>query len=247
MNLLEALEPSLPARIAIVGGGGKTTTLIQLSQQLSGFVWASTTTHLGTDQLDFADRHFIVNTVDAESINTWLEQRVSLLTGDFTQDERVKGPNIAIMEQIYQAASKHAVSLVVEADGARSCPIKAPGINEPAIPTWADMVIVVVGLSAIGKPFNQSTVHRVEPFAAITGLQVGDAITLESIEHLLVHPQGGLKNCPPFAKKIALLNQTDNLEMVKQAGKMAPNLLSAGYDHVLIGTFKYAPENWLRF
>jgi hypothetical protein len=26
MNLLEALEPNLPARIAIVGGGGKTTT-----------------------------------------------------------------------------------------------------------------------------------------------------------------------------------------------------------------------------
>ncbi len=238
MNLADALEPEMPARIAIIGAGGKTTALFQLAQQLPGLVWVSTTTHLGTDQLEGADKHFIVHTVSSESIAEWLKQKSTLLTGDFTPDERVKGPDSAVLEQIFLAAQQKNVSLVVEADGSRSRPLKAPGENEPATPIWAEQVITVVGLSVLGKPFSEATVHRVEPFKRITGLQEGDLITLESIVRLLEHPQGGLKNSPAGARKVALLNQADTAELRDQAARVIPNLLAAGYERVLVASLK---------
>jgi len=242
MNLVEALEPHLPARIAIVGGGGKTTTLFQLAHLLPGLVWVSTTTHLGTDQLNGADRHFIVHEVNSDSVDQWLKQKSTLLTGVFTPDDRVKGPNSEVLEQIFSAAQRERVSLVVEADGSRSRPLKAPGENEPAIPIWAELVLTVVGLSVLGKPFSEATVHRFEPFNRITGMQEGEPITLESIVRLLAHPQGGLKNCPAGARKVALLNQADTSELRSRVAAIVPDLLAAGYERVLIGALRNDPD-----
>jgi molybdenum cofactor cytidylyltransferase len=238
MNLVEALEPALPARIAIVGGGGKTTTLFQLAQQLPGRVWVSTTTHLGTDQLNGADKHFIVHEVNPDSIAQWLKQKSTLLTGDFTADERVRGPDAEVLAQLYEAAKQTQISLVVEADGSRSRPLKAPGENEPATPAWAEMVITVVGLSVLGSPFSEATVHRVEPFKRLTGMHEGEPISLDSILRLLIHPLGGLKNSPTQARKIILFNQADTAELCDQVTAIAPALLAGGYERVLVGALK---------
>jgi probable selenium-dependent hydroxylase accessory protein YqeC len=242
MNLYEALNPKLPARIAIIGGGGKTTALFQLARQIPGKVWVSTTTHLGTDQLEYADKHYVVHSVDDCAIPQWLEQKSTLLTGDFTPDDRVKGPGKEIMDQIKRAADKYNVSLVIEADGSRSRPLKAPGENEPATPDWAEMVITVAGLSVLGQVFSESTVHRVEPFAQITGLQIGDIITIESIAQLFASPLGGLKNSPAKAVKAALFNQEDTSELIRQVVGIVPQLLAAGYDCVLVGALQKAPH-----
>jgi len=242
MNLAEAIHPQLPARIAIVGGGGKTSALFQLVRQLPGPVWATTTTHLGTDQLDFSDQHFIVRQVEEDEIKQWLKQKVTLLTGEFTPDDRIRGPEVKVLEKIHQAAVIRAVSLVVEADGSRSRPLKTPGANEPATPDWAEMVITVAGLSALGQPFSEVTVHRMEPFSQITGLQVGQTITFESIIQLLADPQGGLKNCPKGATRVALLNQADTPVLSEQAAAKAPELLAGGYDQVVISSLKFAPD-----
>jgi probable selenium-dependent hydroxylase accessory protein YqeC len=247
MNLVDALTPKLPARIAIVGGGGKTTTLFQLARQLPGFTWTSTTTHLGTDQLNYADKHFVVRSVDADNIEKWLEQKSTLLTGEFTEDDRVKGPDDALLARIYQAAEAKKVSLIVEADGSRSRPLKAPGMNEPAIPLWAEMVITIAGLSVLGQDFSEATVHRVEPFKQITGMSEGQPITLESIVRLLASPLGGLKNSPTGAVKVALLNQADTKELRQQAASYTPALLAAGYGLVLIGSLKNAPNELICF
>jgi probable selenium-dependent hydroxylase accessory protein YqeC len=242
MRLFEAINPKLPARIAIVGGGGKTTTLFQLARQLPGKVWVSTTTHLGTDQLTETDRHFIVHEVTEESINDWLQQKTTLLTGDFTEDDRVKGPSAEVMAQIKKAADERGISLLIEADGSKSRPLKAPGENEPATPTWAETVITIVGSSVLGKKFDDSTVHRVDPYISITGSRMGDEITLDTVLQVLCSPVGGLKNSPAAAQKVALFNQADTEEMRKKIGERASELLAAGYDKVVIGALKHAPD-----
>lgn len=247
MNLVNALQPELPARIAIVGGGGKTTALFQLAQQLPGLVWVSTTTHLGTDQLNYADKHCIVHTVDEEAAAGWLQQKVTLLTGEFAPDDRVKGPGEDLLTQILLKAEEKRVSLVIEADGSRSRPLKAPGPNEPATPAWATMVITVVGLSVLGQTFSEASVHRVEPFKQITGLHEGQIITLESVVALLASPHGGLKNSPQKAARVALLNQADTRELRELAAETAPDLLAAGYDIVLIGSLKNAADELICF
>lgn len=242
MRLYEAIDPKLPARIAIVGGGGKTTTLFELARQLPGKVWVSTTTHLGTDQLMETDKHFIVHEVTEDSINDWLQQKTTLLTGDFTEDDRVKGPSAELMAQIKKAADERGISLLIEADGSKSRPLKAPGENEPATPAWAETVITIVGSSVLGKIFDDSTVHRVDPYMKITGSKPGDVITLENVIQVLSSPVGGFKNSPASAHKVALFNQADTEEMRKMIGERAFELLAAGYDKVVIGALKKCPD-----
>jgi probable selenium-dependent hydroxylase accessory protein YqeC len=245
MNLAEALHLELPTTVAITGGGGKTTTLRTLGEQLSGKVWESTTTHLGTDQLDIAEHHFRVEEVNQSTVAAWLQYRTCLLTGDFTPDDRVHGPTETQMTAIYQAACEHRVSLVLEADGSRSRPLKAPGINEPATPAWSRVVITVVGLSVLGSPFGEETVHRVQPYAEITGSVLGDPITLTQIVKLLVSPQGGLKNNPPASRKIVLFNQADTEQLRGEVRECVAPLLEGGFDQVLIGSYRYLPQRWL--
>jgi probable selenium-dependent hydroxylase accessory protein YqeC len=247
MNLVQAIQPTLPARIAIVGGGGKTTTLFQLARQLPGLVWATTTTHLGTDQLDNTDQHFIISEPAEIDLPRLKAKRSTLITGLFTLDDRVRGPEADVMAELVTLADREGISLVVEADGARSHPVKAPADHEPAIPAWANTVIVVVGLSALGKPATSDWIHRLERFEALTGLQEGAIITMKSITDLLVNPLGGLKGIPSGVRKVALLNQADTDLVTRQSVSSTKELLAGGFDSVVVGSLKFAPDDLQKF
>lgn len=243
MNLVEAIPPTLPARIAIVGGGGKTTTLFMLARQIPGLVWVTTTTHLGTDQLDHTAQHFTIGEPGEIDVPRLISKRTTLITGLFTPDDRVKGPEPEVMDEIVRIADHEKISLVVEADGARSHPIKAPAEHEPVIPGWAECVIVVVGLSVLGKPLTSDWVHRPERFEMLTGLQQGEAITMECITAMLVSPQGGLKGIPLNASRIALLNQADDENTGLLAASAVGKILAGGFDRVVIGSLKNFPDS----
>jgi molybdenum cofactor cytidylyltransferase len=77
------------------------------------------------------------------------------------------------------------IPLLVEADGSRMRPLKTPGEHEPAIPAFANQVVVVAGLAALGKPLTPDWVHRPDRFAALTGLEIGQAITSEAVARAL--------------------------------------------------------------
>jgi molybdenum cofactor cytidylyltransferase len=247
MNLIEALQPKIPTRIAIVGGGGKTTTLFQIGRQIEGLAWLTTTTHLGTDQLEMADKHFIFNSPEEIDLRQLKAQKVSLITGPFTPDKRVRGPSPEVLAKVVQLSEVERTSVIVEADGARSRPAKAPAQHEPSIPEWAEVVIVAVGLSALGKPLSSEWVHRKEQFAAITGMQENQLITIESLAEMLVHPSGGLKGIPTSAQKIVLFNQADTSAICNSAKKVVQQLLTGGYDKVIIGGLTTNPQGLAYF
>lgn len=243
MNLAEAIQPTLPARIAIVGGGGKTTAMFMLARQLPGLVWTTTTTHLGTDQLDLTDQHFIISGPEEIDIPRLKSKRTTLITGLFTPDDRVKGPEPDVLNEIVRVADREAISLVVEADGARSHPVKAPAEHEPVIPAWTQIVIVVVGLSVLEKPLSSEWVHRAERFEALTGLQQGQPVSMDSLATMLVSPMGGLKGIPKDARRIALLNQADNERTSQMAALMEKTILNGGFETVVIGSLKNSPDS----
>ena len=242
MNLIDAIQPDLPAQIAIVGAGGKTTALFQLARQVEGLAWVTTTTHLGTFQADLADRHFVVNSIKEVIPNQFKKQKVTLITGPLTVDHRVGHPAPEILDELHQSAEREKISLFIEADGSRSLPVKAPAEHEPAIPAWVHHVITVVGLSALGKPLNHHWVYRPEHFLGITKLKEDDLITIECLGDLLIHPDGGLKDIPSQVQKVALLNQADTAEIQAQARSIVPKLLEGGYDKVIIGSLSLAPQ-----
>ncbi|MCC6148467.1 MAG: putative selenium-dependent hydroxylase accessory protein YqeC, partial [Anaerolineaceae bacterium] len=109
---------------------------------------------------------------------------------------------------------------------------KAPAKFEPAIPPWVDMVVNVVGLSGLGKPFSAETVHRHEEFASLSGLSMLNPITPEALTKVLSHGEGGLKNIPSRARKVIVLNQADTQEINVIEGMAAQ--LKEVYDAVLI-------------
>ncbi|MCW1969795.1 MAG: selenium cofactor biosynthesis protein YqeC, partial [Anaerolineae bacterium] len=88
---------------------------------------------------------------------------------------------------------------VVEADGARGSLIKAPAAHEPMIPACTERVFVVASQAAIGQPLGANIAHRPELISQLTGLNIGDIITVQALNTLLAHPLGGRKGVPPNA------------------------------------------------
>ena len=242
MQLLRALRLSQTSCIAIVGAGGKTTALFQIARQFTGPVIVTATTHFGEWQIPLADQHII-----ASSPNKLAGLRfdgVTLVTGLLGQDNRTDSVSQDILFWLRAEAKKLNIPLLIEADGARQKPLKAPAAHEPAIPSFVDSVLVVTGLSGLGKPLTDETVHRAETFAKLSGLKINEAITSDSLIHALIHPNGGLKNIPAQARKIVLLNQADTPELQSIGGKMA-NALLGKFNSVIVGTLE--PSNLQTF
>jgi molybdenum cofactor cytidylyltransferase len=161
-------------RLALAGGGGKSTALFQLARQLPPPVLVTASTHLAISQLAQADRHFkILSSEDLLVPGDQLFDGVILVTGPDDGAGRTLGLSEDLLDMLHHLAAARGVPLLVEADGSRRLPLKAPAEHEPAIPAFANLAVVVVGLSGLGKPLDQASVHRPERFAALSELEMG--------------------------------------------------------------------------
>jgi molybdenum cofactor cytidylyltransferase len=239
IKLVDAIRLDRKTRLAIVGGGGKTTAMFRLARQFVSPVIVTTTTHLGIEQGALADVHFALKD-DApfpELEKAIRENQVVLITGEPHDDERLGSIPDHILTQLKVFVDEQGLPLIIEADGSRKLPIKAPSEKEPVIPEWINAVLVVVGLSSVGTPSSEETIHRFVHFSKITGIKPGEAISFEHIEKMLVHQMGGLKRVPKGARRIALLNQADCVEITERAIVSANRLVGA-YDAALVASLK---------
>ncbi len=233
MNLRKGLRLPDEVSVALVGAGGKTTALFQIARQFRSPVVVTTSAHLGDWQVAAADRHLIVTRPEDVSGFAGQIEGVTLFTGPASGDQRFQGLGLDTLNALYEQANWLHFPLLIEADGSRQHPIKAPAAHEPIIPVWVDHVVVIAGLSGLGKPLNEQTVHRPEQFAALSGLKPGEVVTAERLARVLAHPQGGLKNIPEGARKSLLLNQADQPDRVAAGRQMAVQLANA-FDRVLM-------------
>ncbi len=234
LTLAKALRLSSPCCVAFVGAGGKTTAMSQLAKELAPPVIVTATTHLGGWQTSLADQHLITERADDFANQNW--HGVTLVTGP-SLDERTKPVSGNVLSWLRAETQKAGLSLLIEADGARQKPLKAPAEHEPPIPDFTDVVVVVAGLSALGQPLAEEFVHRSERFSRLSGLKMGEKISSDVIARVLTHPEGGLKNIPKNARRVALLNQADTPESQSQARGIIRSLLSA-FDAVIVASLK---------
>ena len=68
--------------------------------------------------------------------------------------------------------------VLVEADGSAQQPLKAHAPHEPVIPLDANQTICVIGASGFGRPIEES-VHRPELFARLARANLRDEVTAE--------------------------------------------------------------------
>ncbi len=243
MKLNQALRLTRDTRLALVGAGGKTTALFQAARQMAAElgdlpVLVSASTHLGSWQLEQADQHFIIQKKgQISSLETELSSGCLLFTGPAADDNRVAGLAEDSLAELAEIATRQRLPLLVEADGSRQRPLKAPAEHEPAIPEWANLVVVAAGLTGLGQPLEHLWVHRPEQFGKLAELAPGQTITDKHLARVLTSPQGGLKNIPPGARRVALLNQADSPELQARGQQLARLTLPA-YDAVLISALQ---------
>ena len=229
LTLSRAFRLEKPSSVAFTGAGGKTTAIFRLARELDSPVLVTTTTHLGSEQARLADNHIICTSND---FRTDLISGVTLVTGPKI-GERWSAPSPTILEWLREFGIINKIHLLIEADGARMKPLKAPGTHEPAIQSSVDVVVVVAGMSALGKPLSDEYVHRPRIYSRISGLALGEPITVESLQTVLCSPYGGLKNIPPNARRLALITQADTPEHQARARTLALNLSYAYHSAII--------------
>jgi len=208
--------------ISLVGAGGKSSLMLALAGELAlagQRVIATTTTRIWRSE----SRHLLVEP-DPERMAERLKGLVS--PGEWLTlaqaEEEVRGgiklvgpPPEAIDEAWLSGAAEY---VIVEADGSRRLPLKAPRPHEPVIPAETTIVIGLVGLSALGQPLDEEHVCGADLFAGLTGCRPGELVGPGEVVKLVLHPEGLFKNAPEEARRILFLNQADE-EGASQAGQ----------------------------
>lgn len=219
-TLPQAFDIQPKSLVAIVGGGGKTSLLFALGQSLPGPTVLTTTTRIFAAQMKLATAVCFAN--DLSQLGAHLATHGSCLIVGETQGDKALGVAATLPADLLTRPDVDAV--LVEADGSRMRPTKAPADHEPVLPAATTHLIPVIGIDALAGPIA-TVAHRPERVAALTGLAVGDVLTETAVATLLTHPLGGAKHKPPSAKLIPLINKVETDEQLAQARRIATTIL----------------------
>lgn len=230
MLIKDALRIGRGDVITLVGGGGKTTVLFQLAAELTAVgltVVTTMTTKIFVGQMERAPAHLLLENEAAllERLPAALSQhRHVLIGGRIGADrEKVEGVPPELVDRI--AAERLADVVIVEADGSRRLPFKAPAEHEPVVPASTTVLAPLVGLDVLGQPLDAAHVHRPEIIAALAGAVPGEPITSGLVARVLAHPQGGAKGLPRGARFTPILNKADLPGAAEAARQLARELL----------------------
>lgn len=234
VSLAQALRVHSSRTVAFVGSGGKTTAMFQLARQLPPPVIVTATSHLGAWQTQFADLHVMLHTSATLEKMQHSLKGIILITGEL-DGERTRPINDSLLRWLREFCGNRSIPLLIEADGSRSKPLKGWAEHEPPIPSFVELVVQVLGLAGLGKPLHSEYVHRAEIFSKLSGLKPNERITPEAILRVIAHQEGGLKNIPPSARRVVLVNQADTDGLQSTARGLAQALLQA-YDSAIISS-----------
>lgn len=203
MNLAQRLNLHSRELIALVGGGGKSTLLFWLGEELARqgkHVVLTTTTKMGRDQVTGG----VSVCPSIESAGKPADRPVMLVTGG--DSHKITGPDPEQLDVLFSSGSVD--YLIVEADGAHGRPLKAPAMHEPVVPDTSTMVVIAVGIDAVGMQLGDAA-HRVEQAVEFSGLGLDHILTPADCATILTHPGGALRTVPPGARVIVAVTKVD--------------------------------------
>lgn len=196
--------------ISVVGGGGKTTTIFSLASELKRLnkrILVTTTTAIYNPDTDLYDSLVVLD--NKQSIETnWTNGTITVLGSCISTENKLLGVDCSILNEIYR--KKLFDFILIEADGSKKRPIKAPASHEPVIPSATSKVLGVIGMDSLGKTIDDANVHRPAILSEVTNSRIGDSITKEIIYRLVVSKKGLFKDTPKNSKKYLLLNKVDH-------------------------------------
>ena len=168
VSLAKLLEIQ-PGVTAVIGGGGKTTLLRTLGEELAreGRVLLCTTTKM----LPYPDLPFAGTRQELLEFQT--RYRLLCAGTPVSGTEKITVPDVDMRElaELFDY-------VLVEADGSAQRPLKAHASHEPVIPVGANQSICVVGASGFGMPIRKAA-HRPELYARLADVGQDTAVTAE--------------------------------------------------------------------
>lgn len=217
-TLIDALSLSLGNKeiISFVGGGGKSSLIKRLSNELKELkkrVIITTTTHI------YKPEHNVVLHENLDEIKDALEKHCVVTVGLPSDNQKLKSFSDSFLAQLPNICDV----LLIEADGSKHMPIKAPAIHEPVIPSYTTLVVGVTGLDCLGKPINEVS-HRAEILANVLNKKQNNLLLPEDVATILESEQGQKKNVT--CRYEMILNKADNQELFKKALAIASFLIS---------------------
>lgn len=223
MSLRDALAAD--GLVAVVGAGGKKTTLYRLADRLDRATVTATTRIPA-----FPDRvATLVETGDpvaalrAADPDDW---PLGLVPG-WADDVRYEGYDAETVAAVARAGTERGVdATLVKADGARSRWLKAPADHEPVVPATTDTVIPIASARVVGERLDEEHVHRPARVAAVTGREHGAELTVDDVATVLASPDGGLRSVPADATVVALVNMVDDDALRATGEEIAASVLA---------------------
>ena len=202
--------------ISLVGGGGKTTLLYALARWYSAQrqrVLVSTTTHIQRPDANYAP--------DEAARDALWQAGTYAVAGVPAEGEKLTMPP-HLADWMAEADT-----VLLEADGAKRHPCKAPAAHEPVLLRSSDIVLAAAGLSAVGKPL-QDVCFRLEAACTLLAVPPETPLTPALLAKLLADDAGGRKSVGT-RKFYAVLNQADD-EACRAAGEQTLAILKETYD-----------------
>lgn len=212
--------------VALVGGGGKTSAVLRLTSELRSdgmLVLATTTTRAGRSMAAGLPLIECTQAEMAETVRRELPLAgAAFLVCGHTAEGKYWGPEQASLRDLLDDGPAHV--LIVEADGARQLPLKAPAEHEPVIPDGTDIVVPMAGLDAIGRRISPGLVHRPE---ILSTFATSETVTPALIAAVLTSDRGGMKGVGRGARVVPVLNKLTPRRM-EAARETAGLVLDAG-------------------
>lgn len=203
--------------ISIVGAGGKSSLMAHLARLLAAQglrVAAITSTRMTKpEQLCRSD---------ADCLACWAQGRAAVCGTD-AEAGKIAQPEPWLLAWLLREAE----AVLCEADGSRGLPCKAPAAHEPVILPQSDLVIGVMGMSALGRPVG-AICHRPERVCALLGCAGDHLLTETDMAALLLSPEGARKGVgeTPYC---VVLNQCDDAQRQASAQAVAQLLARQGH------------------
>jgi molybdenum cofactor cytidylyltransferase len=225
MKLQQAFDIVRGDVVAFIGAGGKTSTLMNLGYELAEAGWrvtATTTTHISRDQLELVP-HAMTLAKGAISLSSALGEHRFVFLYDDIRSDRVYGPSSDYISHLLDSVDSDV--LLIEADGARGLPLKAPYDHEPVIPPETSLVVPIASLSVLGQELDEDHVYNAQAIIERYGFLEGTRVKSPWVAQVLRDEELGLRGVPNRARVIALLNQVPSQGYLRGRARLTARLI----------------------
>lgn len=216
--------------LSFVGAGGKSSLIEAMAAwgtKQGKKVLVTTTTHIFRSEPEKLAR----TADDLERI--WIAENWAVIGEvEMKQPQKLKMPDHAWMRQAMALADL----VLIEADGSKRLPCKVPAAHEPVILPETEVVIAVLGLSALGRPLKECC-FRLEETEKLLEADEDHLLSCEDMAKILTSEEG-LRKDVGGRKYVAVLNQCDDDTRREDGERIGEMLCGWNVENVILSKLR---------